>query len=249
MDIHQYLERINYSDAVAPTLEVLSKLQLAHLMNVPFENLDIHHHQKIDLNHLFDKIVIRNRGGFCYELNGLFYELLKEIGFTVKMVSARVYEDEGKYSPEFDHLALIVKIENMDYLADAGFGEFSFYPIQIELNKEMNDPRGIFKIETLDDHYRIVKKKNSEGKFFPEYIFSENARKMEEFSERWDYHQTNSDSHFKKKRICSLPTRTGRISLSGDVLKITDNGKVTEQKLNGEQEVREVLWKYFKIRL
>ena len=58
-------------------------------MNVPFENLDIQNKIKIDLDNLFDKIVIRNRGGFCYELNGLFYKLLKQIGFAVRMVSAR----------------------------------------------------------------------------------------------------------------------------------------------------------------
>ena len=116
MDINKYLERIHYSGPLAPTLEVLSKLQLAHLMTVPFENLDIHTNTKIDLNHLFDKIVTRNRGGFCYELNGLFYELLTETGFAVKMVSARVHDGKGDFSPEFDHMALIVNLDNENYL-------------------------------------------------------------------------------------------------------------------------------------
>jgi N-hydroxyarylamine O-acetyltransferase len=249
MDIRKYLERIEYYEPIAPTLEVLSKLQSSHLMTVPFENLDIHNHIKIDLDHLFDKIVTRKRGGFCYELNGLFYELLHEIGFIVKMVSARVHDGKGDYSPEFDHMALIVNIENGHYLVDVGFGEFSFYPLKIEMNKEINDPRGIFKIEILDEQYRIVKKKNAEGIFIPEYIFSERERKMEEFLERCDYHQTSPESHFKQKRICSLPTKEGRISLSEDVLKTTIKGEITEKKLKGEQEVQEQLWKYFKITL
>jgi N-hydroxyarylamine O-acetyltransferase len=249
MDIRKYLERINYYEPIAPTLEVLSKLQSAQLMTVPFENLDIHNYIKIDLNKLFDKIIVRKRGGFCYELNGLFYELLHKIGFTIKMVSARVYNGKGEYSPEFDHMALIVNIENGHYLVDVGFGEFSFYPLKIEMNKEMNDPRGIFKIEMFDEQYRIVKKKNSEGIFIPEYIFSERKRKMEEFFERCNYHQTSPESHFKQKRICSLPTKSGRISLSEDVLKTTINGEVTEKKLKGELEVQEHLWEYFKIKL
>jgi N-hydroxyarylamine O-acetyltransferase len=249
MDIRKYLERINYYEPIAPTLEVLSKLQSAQLMTVPFENLDIHNHIKIDLNNLFDKIIVRKRGGFCYESNGLFYELLHELGFTVIMVSARVYDGKGEYSPEFDHMALIVNIENDQYLVDVGFGEFSLYPLKIEMNKEMNDPRGIFRIEMFDEEYRIVKKKNPEGIFIPEYIFSEKERKMEEFIERCDYHQTSPESHFKQKRICSLPTKEGRISLSEDVLKITINGEVTEKKLKGEQEVQEHLWEYFKIKL
>jgi N-hydroxyarylamine O-acetyltransferase len=156
MDIKRYLERINYLDPVNPTFEVLSKLQMMHLLYVPFENLDIHNNIKIDLANLFDKIVNRERGGFCYELNGLFYELLLEIGFKVKMVSARVYDGKEGYSPEFDHMALIVNIENAPYLVDVGFGEFSLCPIKIELNKELNDQRGIFRIETFDENYKVV---------------------------------------------------------------------------------------------
>ena len=102
MDIKQYLERINYDGPVNQTLEVLSNLQLMHLVSVPFENLNIHNKTKIDLLNLFDKIVTRKRGGFCYELNGLFYDLLKEIGFTVKMVSARVYDGKNNYSKTYE---------------------------------------------------------------------------------------------------------------------------------------------------
>src|ERR1700712_4590237 len=108
MDIPQYLQRINYTGPLDPTFEVLSSLQLAHLLTVPFENLDIQNKIKIDLNNLFNKIVTRKRGGFCYELNGLFYELFQEIGFTIKMVSARVHSHKKDYSPEFDHMALVV---------------------------------------------------------------------------------------------------------------------------------------------
>ena len=249
MDIKKYLERINYLGPVDPTFEVLSKLQIMHLLNVPFENWDIHTNKKIDLTNLFDKIVNRKRGGFCYELNGLFYELLNDIGFTVKMVSARVYEGKEDYSPEFDHMALIVKIKNGDYLVDVGFGEFSYCPIKIELNKETNDSRGIFRIETFNENYKVVKKRNSGGKFIPEYIFSEKKRQIDEFYARCNYHQTSAESHFMQKRVCSLPTKSGRITLTEDVLKITRNGKVIEKKLNSEQEVQQELWNYFGIKL
>lgn len=250
MDIKQYLERIDYRDPVSPTFEVLSALQMTHLLNVPFENLDIHNNKKIDLTNLFDKIVNQKRGGFCYELNGLFYELLNEIGFTVKMVSARVYGGKKEdYSPEFDHMALIVKIENDNYLVDVGFGEFSFYPIKIDMNKDVTDPRGIFRIETFNENYKVVKKINSDGNFIPEYIFSEKKRAMDEFYDRCNHHQTSAESHFMQKRVCSLPTKSGRISLTGDILKTTINGEVIEKKLNSEQEVQRELWNYFGIKL
>ena len=141
MDINQYLRRINYTGTLDPTLGVLSQLQLRHLLSVPFENLDIHNKIEIDLDNLYNKIVTLRRGGFCYELNGLFYELLTETGFAVKRVSARVYNSTKDYSPEYDHMAIIGSIENTNYLIDVGFGEFAFAPIPIELNKETADPR------------------------------------------------------------------------------------------------------------
>ncbi|MEO6722254.1 MAG: arylamine N-acetyltransferase [Ferruginibacter sp.] len=249
MNIQLYLDRINYPGPIDPTIEILSKLQILHLMNVPFENLDIHNNTKIDLTNLFDKIVTRKRGGFCYELNGLFYQLLKEIGFTVKLVSARVYDGKKDFRPEFDHMALIVKIEEDSYLVDVGFGEFSFYPIKIESDKDTNDPRGIFRIENFDENYKVVKKRNAVEMFIPEYIFSEKERQISEFHGMCNYHQTNSESHFVQKRICSLPTENGRITITGDTLKITDNGKVTERKLNTEQEIQQELWNYFGVKL
>ncbi len=249
MNIKQYLERINYVGPVNPTFEVLSNLQVMHLMNVPFENLDIHNNKKIDLTNLFNKIVTRKRGGFCYELNGLFYELLKAICFTVKMVSARVYDGKNDYSPEYDHMALIVKIKDDNYLVDVGFGDFLFYPVKIKLNKEASDPAGIFIIETFNENYKVIKKKNADGMFIAEYIFSEKERQLEEFYDRCNYHQTSNESHFMQKRICSLPTQSGRITLTGDILKITEYGEVKERKLNNEQEIQQELWNCFRIKL
>lgn len=246
MNIQQYLKRIGYTDSVEITPEALSKLQAAHLRTVPFENLDIHNGVKIDPDNLFDKIVIRRRGGFCYELNGLFYQLLQQIGFTVKMVSARVYDGKKDYSAEFDHLALIVQIDSDQYLVDVGFGEFALYPIKIEINKENVDPRGTFKIESFDDDHKIVQKKNLQGSFVAEYIFSEKERSLEEFYERCNYHQTDPASHFVQNSICSLPTTTGRITLAGNILKITDDGTVSERTLN-KAEITEALRNYFGI--
>lgn len=248
MDIKLYLKRINYRGVLTPTLEVLTKLQESHLKNIPFENLDIHNKIKIDLNKSFDKIVIRNRGGFCYELNGSFYQLLKGLGYNVKMVSARVFDETKGYGAEFDHLVIIAEICNDNYLVDAGFGEFAFHPLKIEPGKDFNDPRGVFKIERNGKDFYVVKKKNPDGDFTPQYMFSEKERKIEEFYEMCEYHQISGDSHFTQKRICSLATEEGRISLTGNMLKITANGNITERKLENEAEVQNILWNYFKIR-
>jgi arylamine N-acetyltransferase len=96
MEISKYFERVHYNGAIVPTLQLLNTLQKLHLLNVPFENLDIHYKVPIELNltNIFEKVINKRRGGFCYELNGLFYKLLRSIGFHVKMVSARVLNNK-----------------------------------------------------------------------------------------------------------------------------------------------------------
>jgi N-acetyltransferase len=97
-----YLKRISYDGPLAPTAETLCQLQVAHLLSVPFENLSTHAGEPIVLadEALFEKVVVRRRGGFCYELNGLFAALLRALGFNVAMLSASVMKPEGKFGPE-----------------------------------------------------------------------------------------------------------------------------------------------------
>src|SRR4051812_10193641 len=100
LDVHAYLERIRYHGPLDPTAETLRRLQVAHLLSVPFENLSIHWGEPIELDDeaLFEKIVVRRRGGFCYELNGLFATLLRALGFDVAMLSAGVEGSAGEFS-------------------------------------------------------------------------------------------------------------------------------------------------------
>ena len=251
MEIEKYLERIGYKGSIKPTIGLLNALQKKHLLNIPFENLDIHYKIPIDLNlaNIFEKVVIKRRGGFCYELNGIFHELLNSIGFNVKMVSARVFNQEQQiFSPEFDHLAIIAKIDSIDYLADVGFGEFAFGPLKIELNTIHNDERGSFRIERYDDLYYNVSKQVGEN-WVPEYMFTLKKRDLSEFKDMCHYHQTSPLSHFTQNKFCSLPTENGRITVTAKKIKITEGDSVAELQLNSEEEFLVALEKYFHIRL
>src|SRR5262245_30849131 len=110
MNIQAYLDRIDYHGPLDPTAETLRALHIAHLLAVPFENLNIGLGWPIVLDQaaLFEKIVLRRRGGFCYELNGLFAALLRALGFDVTLLSAGVARATGGFGPEFDHLTLQV---------------------------------------------------------------------------------------------------------------------------------------------
>src|SRR5439155_2799294 len=127
-------------------------LHRAHLLAVPFENLSIHLGEPISLapEDLFDKIVTRRRGGFCYELNGAFALLLEALGARVARLAARVYGD-GRPGPPFDHLALAVYLDGGPWLADVGFGRHTTYPLRFDERGEQDDPGGRFRLVDAPD--------------------------------------------------------------------------------------------------
>ena len=130
VDIARYLERITYHGSREPIVSTLQALREAHLLAVPFENLDIALRRAIVLDEasFWTKIVEHHRGGFCYELNGLFALLLRALGFQVDLLSASVARETGGFGPDFDHLTLLVHLEQ-DWLADVGFGESFRQPL------------------------------------------------------------------------------------------------------------------------
>jgi len=250
MNKDQYLKRINYSGELEPTIDLLAALQKSHLLSIPFENLDIHYKKPIelDIETIYEKVVEENRGGFCYELNGLFYELLLSLNFDVKRISARVYTEGNNFSPEFDHFAILVKIGSIEYLTDVGFGEFSLKPLEFVLGKLQNDQRADYLIDKYDEQYFRVNKIEN-GKSTPEYIFKTLARDFKDFNKRCEFHQTNSKSHFMKKRLISLPTEKGRITITNNTLKITKGNLIVETLLKNEAEFERELWDNFKVKI
>ncbi len=249
MNIQQYLKRIGYQKSINVSKKVLFDLQNAHLQTVPFENLDIHYNKHIvlDYDSFFNKIVVNNRGGFCYELNGLFFQLLKNIGFNAKIVSGRVYSKDETYGDEFDHLAIIVALKQQQFLVDVGFGKFSFNPLEIKKDSKILDNFGIFQFDTYGtDYLRINEIKNNE--VVPQYIFRTNACNLKEFEKMCNYHQQSNESHFTKQKIISITTANGRITLNNNKVKIT-NGGAEHEIIFEEDDFEYHLQKYFDINL
>jgi len=249
MNIEAYLKRINYKGEINPGIEVLKKLHKTHLLHVPFENLDIHYDNPIhlDLDKIYEKIVVNERGGFCYELNGLFQNLLSKIGFDTKIVSARVYDvKKEEFGKEYDHLAIIVNLNQIQYLVDVGLGEFAFNPLKLELNSIQADPRGNFIIEDHEDEYYKVSKEENATKSI-EYIFINKERTFNEFSEMCNYHQTSPNSFFTQKKLITRPTENGRITITGNTLKITEDGRTKVNEEFPEETYDKQLLKWFNI--
>jgi len=251
MKIEKYLQRIHYQGDLTPTLPTLQALQEAHLLHVPFENLDIAWKRRIilDIEKIYQKIVSRQRGGFCYELNGLFHWLLQQLGFTARLVSGRVYDQERQeYGPEFDHLTILVTLAGKDWISDVGFGDFALHPLRLQLNTTLDDPNGQFLIEKYQNNsFRISRYYQKQNSFIPEYLFSPTIRQLSDFNLMCHYHQTSPESHFTRKKVCSLATQDGRITLTGDKLIVTRNDRRQESLIKNDQDFMLALKKYFNI--
>lgn len=247
MNADKYLERIGLSNASTADRETLDSLQFAHLLAVPFENLDIHWKRPIvlDTEKFYNKIVGEKRGGFCYELNGLFNELLISIGFKTRLISARVFNGTT-HGAEYDHAAIIVTIGENEFLADVGFGDFSARPLEFVLDSEQADAAGTFVVRRFDDEYFEVAKRAG-GEWKSEYIFKDTARSLSEFAEMCDHQQYSPESHFTKGKLCSIMTENGRKTLTDRTLITTADGERREIAVESEKNFDRILSEEFSI--
>ncbi|MGW5241258.1 arylamine N-acetyltransferase family protein [Monashia sp. NPDC004114] len=231
-----YLGRLGAMTPAAPTLAALSSLQRAHLLAVPFENLDIALGRPISVEpaDAYDKVVVGHRGGYCYELNGLFAALLRALGYAVDHVSAQVAVPGGGLTAEFDHLVLLVTSPAMDgtALVDVGFGDAFVEPIPLrdgaghhELGKDVGLERDV-------DGTWLYRERRDGEEWHTQYVFTSEPHPLAAFAERNLWQQTSPDSHFTQKSVVSRLTETGRITLSDRRLITTTHGRRDERELD-----------------
>ncbi|MER5553026.1 arylamine N-acetyltransferase [Streptomyces sp. NPDC002793] len=231
-----YLERIGAARPARADASALRELQLRHLMTVPFENLSIHLGQDIVLEEdkLVDKIVKDRRGGFCYELNGAFAALLRELGFRVTLLQARVFGDAGRLGIPYDHVALRVETDDGTgpWLADVGFGDHALRPLGLDARVEQEDPCGSFRFREAPQGDLDLLRDGSE-----QFRLDLRPRVLADFRAGSWYHRTSPDSHFSRSLICSRRTTDGRVTLRGRTLITTVRGERQETELGDDAEV------------
>lgn len=249
VDVDAYLERIGYSGSRTPSADTLRYIHRAHLLSVPFENLDIGWGREIrmDQKAFVRKIVEHHRGGFCYELNGAFSVLLQALGFHVTLLSARVPLADGSDSPEFDHLALRVDL-NEPWVADVGFGDCFVDPLRLQIGLEQEQQGKWFRIVEAGDSLRLERRGGETG-WKTQYLFGLKPRRLEEFAEMCRYHQTSPQSPFTGKRVCSRATPEGRITLSEMKLITTNGDRREERLLKSEAEWQAALADHFGVQV
>jgi len=248
MDKEQYLQRIKFTNEIVIDEDTLINLHEHHVFNVPFENIDIYYRRlfSLEIERIFEKVVLNFRGGFCYELNSIFDVLLRQIGFNSKIISARIIGDYGALGPEYDHMSVFVECNNKKYLADVGFGHLFIRPLEIRSGIQ-SDGRNFFMIQEINTQDYVVSMSSDKINFYKKYRFNLREVSIENFVDICLEKQTNPSSYFVKNIICTKPTIQGRLTIKNGNLIEQKNGVRTEKLIRNEYELRTELRNKFDI--
>lgn len=250
LDIDAYLERIQYKGSRSNSVQTLMDLHIAHAFNIPFENLDIHLGRKISLDpaSLFGKLIQDRRGGYCHEINSLFYFLLTQLGFEAELLMARVMCGSDSIGPKL-HQLLLVQTDAGDWIADPGFGGNGLIaPIPLQEGVEEKQFADIFRLEASETRGYILQSKIQDH-WVNLYSFERVFYLPIDYILPNYYNSTSPDSIFTRKKICTKPTPEGRITLIDRELKIRKNGTSVKRQIASSEEYLETLRKYFDIQL
>jgi N-hydroxyarylamine O-acetyltransferase len=168
-----YFERINYKGSTEASEDTLRGIHTAHTLNVPFENLDVFYRRPILLDgvSLYKKIVEERRGGYCFEMNGIFSLVLQEMGFKVTNLLAKVAVDGIHYTTK-THQAILVETGGNTFLADVGFGNDGIIaPLILEENTEQRQFAHTYRLITNPTLGYALQKKTGE-KYNSLYAFT-----------------------------------------------------------------------------
>lgn len=234
----EYLKRIDYRGITDVTDEVLSNLHKRHVYQVPFENLDVHFKSVFDLDikRVYQKVVNDVRGGFCYELNLLFNWLLKELGFSSRIIASRIFNEQGDLGPPFDHMSVYVKT-GKELLVDVGYGDLFVTPLEIKDGAQW-DGRNYFRIDRWNKREYLVSISPDGVNYSKRYTFSLDVVNVEDFISMCLDKQTNPNSYFVKNLICTKPTNTGRVTIFNDKL-IEKKGELRiDTPIQGDDNLR-----------
>ena len=240
-----YLERIGYNGPLSPSVETLHGLHRAQALSIPFENIDIFLGRPIQLDptSIVSKIVEKGRGGYCYELNGLFFTALQHLGFAVTSLAARVFW--GETLMQKSHQLTLVEIEGTRWLADVGFGSNSLIePIPLELDREFPQHLDTFRLKS-DTKLGFVLQHKLEDQWRSIYAFSLEKYYPADYRMMNYYNSTSSTTLFTQHIVCALPTDDATIILFDSELKIRRRDETIITHLTDKKLYREALQRYF----
>lgn len=251
LQIQQYLRKLQLNDfEPAVNLATLTKLQDAHLKYIPYENFDCLNGKITSLKRqdMFNKVIMHNRGGICFELNGLYNWLLESLGFDVTSYSARFIDKMETYQLR-RHRVMCVALGDKRYLTDVGVNsESPRVPLEITEGLIQSDGISQYKF-TRSEFWGWLLWQKECGKIWKRLFgFTEEPQIDKDFITASFWCDAHPDSPFIKSKKLSIFREDCNITVRGNYLKFYLGGRVKYRyKINTGAELKEILWEYFGI--
>jgi N-hydroxyarylamine O-acetyltransferase len=218
MKLASYLERIGYKGPVAATLDCLTQVHRRQAFTIPYENLDVQLGRPLDFDtqRIFEKMVVRRRGGWCYEIHQILLWALKEIGFDAMLVTAGIYRHEKGDTMLGNHTAILVNLDQQTYLADLGLGDGIRDPIPLREGTYQQGSLS-FRLERVDDGYWRFH--NHELGYPNKFDFQQEPADRQTLVDHSQHLQTSDESIFVQNLVCQIMQPASVTCLTGRVLR------------------------------
>lgn len=252
MEIEKILKRIEIFDdknSIEPNLENLTKLQESYILHVPYENLDFALKKEFSVNILkiYEKIVEKSRGGICYESNTLFMYLLVTLGYNVQMIFCKV-ADTTYIGADYPHLALVVELEDDEYLVDVANGQNVRVPLPLHNKTHSVISENIeYMIEHLNGSYALMFNHKYKG-WMTRYTFTKEEKFISDFSCVFENKKNYEQFSNHAPLLVTKALEDGRVTLTDDMMSLKRNGDKRVWNITLENRA-EVLRDYFNIHI
>ena len=245
LKLHRYLRRIGYGGPLSPTRQTLHNLHRAHLLAIPFENIDVQLGMVPSLDHdcIFEKLVVRERGGWCFEMNLLFAWAVRQIGLRVDVIGANVNRSRYVEGAPINHLALLVHLDE-PYLADVGFGNGFLTPPPLR-EGAFNDGRFDFKLTCHGNYWRFYNHREN-GATYDFTGAPVDAAVIEAANRSL---ATTSESPFVQTLVCSQLTGDGMITLTNAALRVYSPQHLNEESAASHEAFERILHDRFHLEI
>jgi N-hydroxyarylamine O-acetyltransferase len=243
--LQKYFDRIGFSGEAKPDILTVTEMMRRQLFSVPFENLDVQAKKVVSMvpEEIVEKIIERKRGGYCYEVNGLFAMALEELGVVYRFVAARPMYYPARRPRT--HMAIVAALHDEDWLFDLGFGSYGIRaPLRLSrLDIEVKQDYDSYMLSMSgDDGYLL--KAFSEGAWVNQYAFDLSRQEWIDFVPANYFNSTHPDTIFTKKLLVVLYNPQGRQILFGDELTTVYRGH-TEKKIVDLSDINLILLNTF----
>jgi N-hydroxyarylamine O-acetyltransferase len=242
--LDRYFARIGYQGKAAATVDTLTNLMRHQLFSVPFENLDVQAGKIVSLvpEDIANKILSQSRGGYCYEVNGLFAMALESLGIPYRFIAARPMFYPVKRPKT--HMAIIAEVEGKQWLCDLGFGSYGLRaPLALDrLDTSVQQDHDQFMLTRAGDEF--VLKAFVDDAWANQYGFNLSPQEFIDFMPANYLNSTHPDAIFVQKLLLVKHHADGRDILLGNRLKRVHCGTVEVQELS-DDEVADVMRERF----